>query len=82
MFGLVCTGLDELLDGVASLEDYLCQSIPCYLTRSSWLVWCVQGWTSCWTGLPHWRIISPSALLVIKRDLHVWFGMHRARRAA
>jgi hypothetical protein len=24
MFGLVCTGLDELLDGVASLEDYLC----------------------------------------------------------
>jgi hypothetical protein len=26
MFGLVCTGLGELLDGVASLEDYLRQS--------------------------------------------------------
>jgi hypothetical protein len=28
MVGLVCTGLDELLDGVASLEDYLCQCSP------------------------------------------------------
>ena len=43
MFGLVCTGLDELLDGVASLEDNLCQSTSCYLTRSTCLVWRVQG---------------------------------------
>ncbi len=28
MFGLVCVGLDELLDGVASLEDYLRQCTP------------------------------------------------------
>ena len=65
MFGLGCTGLNELLDGVASLEDYLFQCTPCYLTRSACLVWCVQGWTSCWTGSPHRRITSASPLLVI-----------------
>ncbi len=58
ILGLVCTGL-------ASLEDYFSHSTPCYLTRSSCLVWCVQGWTSCWTGSPHWRITSASALLDI-----------------
>ncbi len=30
IFGSVCTGLDEVLDRVASLEDYLCQSTPCH----------------------------------------------------
>ncbi len=69
MFGLVCTGLDELLDGVASLEDYICQPSPCYLTRSTCLVWCVQGWT----GSSHWRI-PPSVHSLLFNEIFM-FGL-------
>jgi hypothetical protein len=60
MFGLVFTGL-------ASLEDCFSHSIPCYLTRFAFLVWCMQGWMSCWRGSPHWRITLAIALLAFNK---------------